>query len=49
MQASLHVTGPLLSSPALCSVAQLEDTADHFSTTLKAGGIMDVVEKVLPV
>lgn len=28
------------------SCQQLEDTADHFSTTLKAGGIMDVVEKV---
>lgn len=28
------------------SCPQLEDTADHFSTTLKAGGIMDVVEKV---
>ncbi|PRW45614.1 hypothetical protein C2E21_6092 [Chlorella sorokiniana] len=30
---------------AVLNVLELEDTADHFSTTLKAGGIMDVVEK----
>lgn len=41
------VTYILCYSTLLASL-QLEDSPTHFATTLKAGGIMDVVEKVGP-